>query len=322
MNGVDMEYFSLNEDLGVQWINLINSFQGSFVTGSIQVYDRLSINKKEFVEKANELFNKHKIKIPPNYGEDCYVESQGFRRKLYSFPREQFLLCVQNCIAIEDNYDVSTLKLIKKELIDPNSRKNIIHAYAMSMISIYYLSKGYDLKIPFETKNQKNPDLIINDLACEVKTSLESDWTKEMNSSTGKERRRKYSDNLCYDLGAFIAKKSARGIGQSEVLFADLSLTHLGAIIGTALCDKSRLSPSEYSSEQEFFNILNHSLTELPAPKKDRIIFFARFNTTCYGYYIDLQPELWNLIKKLEVLGRKSQRGIYPPPITKKSENH
>lgn len=320
MNGVYMEYFNLNEDLGVQWINLINSVRGSFFSGSLELCDWLSINKEEFVKGANDLFKKHKINIPPNYGKDCYIESKGLGWELYNFPLEQFLLCVHNCIMIEDNFDVSTLKLIKKELIEPNSRKDIIHACAMSVISIHYLNKGYDLKIPFEISDQKNPDLIINDLNCEVKTILESDWTKEMDLSTGKGKKRKYSENLCYDLGKFIANRGARGIGQSEVLFADLSLTHLGNTIGIALSDKSSLSLSESSSLQEFFNVLDNSLKKLPDPKKDRIIFFTRAKTTCYGFYMDLQPELWNLIKKLEDLGRKSQLGIFPPPNTKKSE--
>jgi len=219
----------------------------------------------------------------------------------------------QNLLLIGKVYDVSTLKLIKKELIEPNSRDHIIHACAMSVISLYYLNKGYDIKIPFEIKNQKNPDLKINDLNCEVKTSLESDWTKVIDPFTGKERRRKYSENLCYDLGTFIKNKGARGIGQSEVLFVDLSLTHLGSIIDIGLSDISRLPPSESSELRELLNIINNSLIKLPQPKKDRIIFFARANTTCYGFYFDLQPELWNMIKKLEFLGRKIQRGIYPP---------
>ncbi len=187
----------------------------------------------------------------------------------------------------------------------------------MSVIALYYLNKGCVVTIPYEKRDQKNPDLIINDLKCEIKTVLESDWTKKMDPLTGKGEERKYSENICYDLGTFIANKVARGIGQSEVIFADLSLKHFGDITRTALSDKSALTTEELSSYGNFFKILSGTLLELPDPKKNRIIVFSRVNTDCYGFFLDLQFELWDFIKKLEKTNKKTRKGIWPPPQRK-----
>lgn len=61
------------------------------------------------------------------------------------------------------------------KLNKPNSNRGIHHACSMAVIALYYLKEGFEVSIPLEKLDEKNPDLIITNLKCEIKTIQESD---------------------------------------------------------------------------------------------------------------------------------------------------
>ncbi len=303
-----LEYFSLKDDMGWKNIYFQNKLLSNVKYQDSSLYDMISINPIEFVKKANKLFTKYNIKVSNDYSKDFTIKMKGMGwERVYNFPTEEFLLCVKNCLCIEEDYEIDTSKVLRKELIRPRSRRRVMHACSMSVIMLYYLKKGFKVEIVTENTH-KTPDLKINNLNCEIKTLMEWDWTEEMNLLTGKGKEKSHSENLCYDIGIFISKKNSghKGIKQSDVIFADLSLKSLGELFNL---------PSDLqfddSSLEEFLKLVEDSRLELPELKENRIIFFSRIKTECFGFYIDFQPELWSFIKKLE---RKSTKAIYPPP--------
>jgi len=180
-----LEYFSLKDDMGWKNIYFQNKCLSNVKYKDSSLYNMLSINPIEFVKKANELFTKYNIKVPNNYSKDFSIKMEGMGwDRVYSFPTEQFLLCVRNCLCIEEEYGIETSKLLRKELIRPRSRMGVIHACTMSVIILYYLKKGFKVDVVIENTH-KTPDLKINNLNCEIKTLMEWDWTVEMNPSTG-----------------------------------------------------------------------------------------------------------------------------------------
>ncbi len=304
-----LKYFLLKDDMGWENIYFQNKSLSNIKFKDTSLYEMLSINPKEFVKKANKLFIKYDIKVPDDYSKDFIIKIEGMGwDKVYSFPTEQFLLCVKSCIEIEETYSIETSKVLIKELIRPRSRMGVIHACTMSVIMLYYLKKGFEVEVVTEDTH-KTPDLKINNLNCEIKTLMEWDWTVEMDPSTGEGKEKSYSENLCYDIGAFIAKRNSghKGIKQSDVIFADLSLKSLGELF-----DLPSDLKFDDSSLEKFLKLVENSRLELPELKKNRIIFFSRIGTNCFGFYIDFQPELWTLIKKME---RKTKKAIYPPPL-------
>lgn len=207
-------------------------------------------------------------------------------------PSYDFLLCIINCLNLEKKFKFDTSKIIKDELIDPNSSQRIHHACSMSIIVFHYLNKGSKVKIPHEKKLQLNPDLIIDNLNCDIKVIEEPDWTyrtddDKLDLETGKTKMRDVSKDVNYDIGKFIITHGHRGIKQADVIFADLTFKSMGMTF--------------------IFNEAKRN--ELPSPKKNRIIFFARRNSTCIGFYVDYQPELWSLIKNTN---EKYQMGFLP----------
>jgi len=304
-----LEYFSLKDVMGWETIYFQDTILSNVKYKDSNLYNMLSINPLEFVEKANKLFTKYNIKVPKDYLKDFTIKMEGMGwERVYNFPKEQFLLCIKNCLCIEEDYEIDTSKLLRKELIRPRSRRGVIHACSMSVIMFYYLKKGLKVELVIEN-TYKTPDLKINDLNCEIKTLMEWDWTEEMNPLTGKGKKKSLSENLCYDIGTFIEKRNSghKGIKQSDVIFADLSLKSLGELFDL---------PSEIqfddSSLEEHLKLVEDSRLELPELKENRIIFFSRIKTECFGFYVDFQPELWSFIKKLE---RKITKAIYPPPL-------
>lgn len=57
---------------------------------------------------------------------------------------------------------INTSKILRWELIKPNSNRGIHHACSMAVIALYYLKEGYDVSIPLEKENKLNPDLFID----------------------------------------------------------------------------------------------------------------------------------------------------------------
>jgi hypothetical protein len=229
------------------------------------------------------------------------------------------LTCIYCCIIIEEKYGIDISKILRWELIKPNSRRGIIHASSMATIALNYLNNGYVVSIPHEVKNQYNPDLIINSINSEIKTILQSDWTKDIDPETGYGKERSRGEDICYDIGAFIGKKNSgyKGILQSDLIFADLSQKSLGEL----------LADSYMFGFNDKINFI------MPEPKKFRIIFFYKHFTNCKGYYLDFEPKLWNLINvasginyirtmfKFDIPGNGKMHKIdLPPPPKFKKE--
>ena len=164
----------------------------------------------------------------------------------------------------------------------------------------------FEVKIPLENEDHPNPDLIINDIKCEVKTIQEYDWSKDIDPETGFGKKKERGQDLCYDIGTFIAKEKSgyKGILQGEMIFADLTLKSLGEVI---------------SSIKEFGHgdKLKYGLPEI---KKYRILYFSRIYLDCVCYYIDFEPRLWNLIDVAS--GLEYQRAIHTFKIPADGKSH
>ncbi|MQY78160.1 MAG: hypothetical protein GH151_03060 [Bacteroidetes bacterium] len=299
-NNKDTVYFSLEpcmsnmggHDPDKYWVHFQQYAIHDFSPNSI--IEDLSMGHAVFVEKANALFNKHNIKVPAGYPANVHINSALYKsmgRQVVFYPWNEFTLCVYCCIIIEEQYGKDVSKIIQKELMEPNSRSGILHASSMASIALFYLKNGSSVVIPYEQDYQKNPDLVIDNFDCEVKVIDESDWTANIDQCTGKGKQRSLSEDICYDVGQFISKKDSghKGIRQSDVIFANLSLKSFGLI------------ESMLGTKNDIF----------PDLRKCRIIYFAKRLTELLGFYLDFDPSLWNLIKTTD---KKYSFGIYPPP--------
>jgi hypothetical protein len=152
----------------------------------------------------------------------------------------------------------------------------------MATIALHYLNEGRMVSIPTEKDDQLNPDLIIDNFKCEVKTIQEKDWEKEIDPETGFGKVKSRGADLCYDVGKFIEKENSgyKGILQAEMVFADLTLKSFG----------------EVSKDIRGFGYEDNFKKGLPELKKYRIVFFSRYNLECVAYYVDFEPRLWKLI--------------------------
>jgi hypothetical protein len=278
-----MEYFRINSKGKDAYIHFFNRVQSIYWSNSKpNLLKDLEVDPIEFVNKANALFSKYQIDIPNDFPKYSNIERKFRDKKVDNFPIIDFLVFIHCCILIEEKYGINTSKILRWELIKPNSNRGIHHACSMAVIALYYMKEGYHVSIPLENKEELNPDLIINNLKCEVKTIQEKDWEEEIDSETGFGKKRSRGPDLCYDIGAFIGKKNSgyKGILQGDVVFADLTLKSFGEVSsdirGLGFGDKLRYG--------------------LPKLKNFRIIFFSRFLLECVGYYIDFEPRLWHLI--------------------------
>lgn len=253
------------------------AFNNKMLSVSDLLLESLSIKTGEFVEDANKIFKKYKIKIPKNYPQD-ENRSAIFPRVSYMNIWPEFVLCVRNCIIIEKKFNMKTDKIIKNELIIPNSESGILHACAFSIILLYYLKEGKKVEILKEVKNQTNPDLLIDGISCDVKTKKDGDLF--INIETGEPRERIIIEDILYDIGSFISKKNGayKGIKQADVIFVDFSRRWAWQYI-------------------DFANLANKGFPEL---KKNRMIFFARYTlnpSDIYSYFIDFQSEFCKIIR-------------------------
>ncbi len=248
----------------------------SYAPGYYDIFGELELSKQDFVHKANILFQEYNIQVPDNY-----PNLKTLNRNIFSNieinPMNDFAICVASCILIREKFNIDVSKIIRNELIENNSRHGILHANSLASIALYYLNKGSKILIPRELNNQYNPDLVINNFSCEVKVIDESDWTQDIDLDTGKGKQRSLSEDLCYDIGQFISKRDSghKGIKQSDIIFADLSLKSFGWIE----------------------NIVDKKKPGFPNLKKYMIIYFAKKITDISSYYLEFDPLLWELIK-------------------------
>ena len=254
-----------------------HSTPSSRTPGFFDVLDELQMSTSAFVNKANRLFNEYGIKVPTDYPRLTLVERNFFRTTLELNPMNDFAICVGSCILLKEEFGIDVSKIIRKELIEPNSRSGILHANSMASVALAYLRQGSSVAIPLETTEQLNPDLVIDGWNCEIKTVDESDWTRDIDSSTGKGKASFLSEDICYDIGQFISKRDSghKGIKQSDVIFADLSFKSIGWI-------------------EKITGIKRDGFPEL---KKCRIIYFTKKITQFSSFYLDFDPHLWDLIK-------------------------
>ncbi|MHA2126628.1 MAG: hypothetical protein ACW99E_15105 [Promethearchaeota archaeon] len=278
-----MRYFRINKKDEDIYIHFFNRAWSIFWSGNKpNLLKELKVDPVEFVEKSNALFARYQIIIPKDFPKYNTPEKTNHEKKVDDFPIFDFLICIHCCILLEEEYGIDSSKLLRRELVKPNSNIGIHHACSIAVIALFYLKEGHDVSIPFEKKNELNPDLTIDNLKCEVKTIQESDWTSEIDPATGFGKRKSRGPDLCYDLGTFIGKENSgyKGILQGDMVFADLTLKSFGDL-------SSNIRGLGHGDKLKY---------GLPIPKKYRMIFFSRHNLDCVGYYIDFEPRLWTLI--------------------------
>lgn len=278
-----MEYFRIKEkdnEFSIHFFNRGWSIYSS--RNKPNILEKLEVKPLEFVKKINSLLAKYRIIIPKDFPKHSNIKRKIGNKKVDDFPIIDFLICLHCCILIEDEYGIDTSKILRWELIKPNSNRGIHHACSMAVIALNYLKKKYSVSIPREKKNELNPDLIIDNLRCEVKTIQEAEWGRDIDPETGLGKKRIRGPDLCYDIGKFIGKVDSgyKGILQADLVLADLTLKSFGEISkdirGLGFGDKLKYG--------------------LPEPKKNRIIFFSKHYLDCVAYYIDFEPRLWNFI--------------------------
>ena len=288
-----MNYFELKPDKeNKDYFLYFNNRQIYYTGNKPNFFKDLNLDAVKFCGEANNLFSKYKIKLPNKYPKDCYTKDPN-SKEAYNFPVYDFFLCIHLCINIEQKYKKNTSKILRRELINPNSSKGIIHACSLAFIAFHYLNEKYAVEIPFEKEDRFNPDLIINGLNCEIKTIMEIDWSKDIDPKTGKFKIHTQGEDLCYDVGTFISKSNSgyKGIKQADIIFADLTAKSFGSLLGNI----------------KFFKDIKKYGCKLPQPQKCRIIYFARSLMDCISFYVDFDPKLWTFIKNDET---KTQRAI------------
>jgi len=302
-----LEYFKISNKGNEYYIHFFNRTWSIYWSGSKpNLLKELGVDPIDFVKKANTLIARYKIIIPKDFPKYSTIEREINNKKVDDFPVIDFLICIHCCSLIEEKYGINTSKILKNELILPNSNRGINHACSMAVIALNYLEEGYDVSIPLEEKNKLNPDLIIKELKVEVKTIQESDWMREIDPETGFGKRKSRGPDICYDIGTFIRKNDSgyKGILQGDVVFADLTLKSFG----------------EISGDIRGFGFGDKLKYGLPEPKKCKIIYFSRSNLNCVGYYIDFEPRLWNLIDVAS--GFEYQRVVFSFDLPNDGKSH
>ncbi len=255
------------------------------------ILGKLGLTPEDFSSKANRLFANYRIEVPEIYPKKASVKRKLFGEYILE-PWNEFAICVGCCILIDEKFNVNVSRILKNELIKNNSREGILHASSLASLFLYYLNCGFQPCLQKETNEHTTADFVLDGLRCELKVVDESDWSKDINHSTGRGKRKDLSEDICFDLGRFLSNKSGRkGIIQADVVFADLSLKSLGWVNQNGWITKNRPG--------------------LPKPKKHRIIYFSREIIYYDGFFVDFSAKLWNLIKNTQT---KHSFGIYPPP--------
>lgn len=283
-----MSYFETRTFAGDEW-PYFNNHPTPCTQKPEYIFSASKMSLSEFVDKANRLFDEYNIKVPKNYPKLNLVKSEYYGKTYEPNPMDDFACCIISCILIKEKFDINVSKIIKDELIKNNSRSGILHANTMATVALYYLKNKSQVVIPKDQKNQRNPDLVIDGLNCEIKVVDVSDWTMDINHSTGKGKVRLFSEDICYDIGKFISSKNSghKGIKQSDVIFADLSMKSFGKIK----------------------NLTGIKRNKFPKLHKYRIIYFAKKINEFSSFFLDFDPHLWEMIKTAE---KKYRFGVLP----------
>lgn len=258
----------------------------------------LGFNQEDFITQANDLLDKYSIEVPEEFPKPTVCEDALYG-KVAKHYNDEVGICFCNCVKLEEKYSINTSKLLH-ELINFNE---ILHSASVSEVCVNYLESGHTVQLFPTSDTEKRPDILIDGIFCDVKVIQEADWTKEALRDehiaefrkTGWGPSHYISDDVCYDVGMSISNRATKGIKQADMLLVDLSLKSL-----------RRLYEAGVVKEQK-----------LPDPRKNRVVFFCRsygdsssvFN--CFGYYLDFDPSLWDVVKNCN---RKTTKGVFPPP--------
>lgn len=125
-----MMYFELKPNKEHKDFFLYFNNRQIYYTGNKPNFFRnLNLDAVNFCEKANNLLNKHEVNLPTGYPKNCYTKDLN-GKKAYSFHVYDFLMCINLCINIEQNFRLDTSKILRRELINPKSflMKKIINS--------------------------------------------------------------------------------------------------------------------------------------------------------------------------------------------------
>jgi hypothetical protein len=291
-----LNYFTTSSSVGEEFVSFVGNPIPSSVSPVFNILRELEMTPTDFAEKANRLFDKHNIKVRKDYPKKASLKLERLWGDVRAEPWDEFAICVGCCILIEERFGVDVSRIIRNELIEQNSREGIRHASSLAALVLYYLNKGSEVTIEKEESNAYNPDLIIDRFHCELKVVDASDWTGDIDPSSGQGRQRSLSESICFDIGTFLRDRGYKGIKQADVVFADLSLKSLGLV-------------------HENGWITAHK-SGLPALRQHRIVYFVKEIIQYYGFFIDFDPDLWDLIKNTET---RYSFGVFPWKATETS---
>ena len=148
-----MEYFRIKEkdnEFSIHFFNRGWSIYSS--RNKPNILEKLELKPLEFVKKINSLLAKYRIIIPKDFPKHSNIKRKIGDKKVDDFPKIDFLICLHCCILIEDEYGIDTSKILRWELIKPNSNGGIHHACSMAVIALNYLKKKYSVSIHREKK--------------------------------------------------------------------------------------------------------------------------------------------------------------------------
>jgi len=291
--------FKIEDGLDHSWITM-NGQSVEFFHPHSSLSDR-GFDQKQFVKEANQLLDKYekkyRIQVPTDFPKPIIAELALFGKVAKNY-NAWIGYCFCNLIILERDYGVDALPLLYELM----RRGDLLHSTAISVIAVDYLEKCHEVKLFPKTGTHRKPDLLIDNVICNVKAIRESDWTQEIGESerrkedfikTGKGPRHKIRDEICYDIGRAIGNRGSEGIQQAEMLLVDLSLKSLPWLHRMGGVRKQKL----------------------PCPKKHRIVFFSweygGDMPACSGYYLDVAPSLWEAIRSCS---KTKRLAMYPPP--------
>jgi hypothetical protein len=276
--------FEIERGIDHSWVTL-NGQSVEFFHPHSSLLDR-GFDQKQFVKEANQLLDKYekkyRIRVPTDFPKPIIAELALFGKEAKNY-NAWIGYCFCNIIILERDYGVDALPLLYELM----RRGDLLHSTSVSVVAVDYLEKRHEVKLFPKTGIGRNPDLLIDDVTCDVKARREADWTQEIKESerkkefvaTGKGPCHEIRDDICYDIGMAIGNRGSKGIQQAEMLLVDLSLKSLPWLHRMGGVRKQKL----------------------PCPKKHRIVFFTweygGDMPACSGYYLDLEPSLWKAIR-------------------------